>query len=130
MLLVLCSISIAAEEKNERTIEYYKDFPSEGVTFFEKMKTCSKAKYLPSLESVYGKTKNGKCHYSYKVLDKGDYVEYHCMLPMQTSLAYATTSLDIIEYSSKGIDELADERLKQNNQILKIIYDYCKIKVK
>ena len=112
----------------ERQITYYTDLPPEGIKFYKKMAVCSPATYLPSMETVYGKTRDGRCHYSYKQYYKGDLTEFHCVMPMQVVIGYATTSLDIIEYYNTNHD-LANERMLQNNEIRKLMLDYCARKV-
>lgn len=107
-----------------RTLEYYKNLDETGVNFITKLQTCSKAKNPKSKEAIYGKTKNGRCHYSYKKLEQGEYVEHHCIIPLKTALGYSTTAQDVIDYS-ESYPEIAAERLKQNNEIGKIILDYC-----
>ncbi len=114
----------AGDDISTRSIDYYRSFGTQDTNFLYKLKTCTKAKNSGTKETVYGKTKNGKCHYSYRKLKEGEYVENHCIIPMQTAIGYSTTALDVIEYSEHYPD-LAEERLQQNQEIGKIILDYC-----
>ena len=131
LLCIICLscglISFAEDILQEKTEDFYKNLSAEGVKFYDRMRSCSPAKFSETQEAVYGKTKNNKCHYSYKIREKGETVEYHCIVPLQTSLAYATTSLDVRDFS-ESFPEVAQERLKQNAEIRKIIHDYCKKK--
>lgn len=125
LICLICTLaSFAARESESATAAYFSALSPSGVKFFERMRSCSPAKYEENLEFVYGKTKNGKCHYSYKQLIGDEYTVYHCMLPMRVALAYATTALDAKDFSEEH-PELADERAKQNAEIKKVLQDYC-----
>ena len=121
----LLSGMLFAEE--EKDISFFTNLDNNGVKFLTKMQTCSPAKYSETKETIHGKTKNGNCHYSYQMFKDGDLVENHCIIPMKVVLGYATTALDIIEYS-EGYQDIASQRHEQNREIRKIMLDYCKIK--
>ncbi|MBQ8476602.1 hypothetical protein IJ531_06025 [bacterium] len=127
LFAVAISTSQAAFE--ERTESFYSNMTDEGVAFYKKLKSCTPAKYKESKESVYGKTKTGQCHYSFKEYYKGDLVDYDCFMPMSVAIGYATTALDVYEYT-KDPSALAYQRLVQNNEIRKVMRDYCKMRIK
>ena len=124
----ILTIGVCCAAFSERTMEFYSGLPREGVNFYQKLQYCIPSKYEPTMETIYGVTKDGRCHYSYKEYVRGDLTEFHCIMPMQVAIGYATTSLDVNEYSGYNIG-LAAERLLQNNEIRKIMLDYCKRKV-
>ncbi|MBR2068258.1 MAG: hypothetical protein IJ877_00715 [Candidatus Gastranaerophilales bacterium] len=113
----------------DRTEDFYRSMPDDGVKFYTKIRTCTPAKFASSKEAVYGKTKDGRCHYSFKFLKEGKDVENHCFLPMSVAVGYSTTALDVREYAETN-SELSSQRIKQNNEIRKIMYDYCKLNIK
>ena len=121
--LTLSAFGAYNTEFKERTMDFYSDMPSSGIEFYKKMQTCSPAVFEETDERVYGKTKNGICHYSYKLYYKGKLTEYHCYMPTRVALAFASTGLDVYGYS-KNDSTLAQERLKQNNEMKKIMFDY------
>lgn len=98
----------------------------DGIYFYKNLERCSPAVYDATNEKVYGITKDGKCHYSYKQLYNGSYVENHCILPMAVVLGYGSTALDVVDYSYTDV-KMATDIIQQNNEIRKILLDYCKI---
>ena len=120
-LICLFSASVClALEYIDRSQDYYTGMDKKGVVFLQKFQTCSPAKYND--EILYGKTKDGKCHYSYKEEDE----VVHCYMPMQVAIGYSTTAQDVIDFAEEYAS-IADERLNQNNEIRNLMLDYCKI---
>jgi len=108
----------------------FSDLDNNGTVFLLKFQTCSPAKNEVTKEVIHGKGKNGMCHYSYKETNEnGSETEYYCIMPMQIAIGYATTALDVFDYAKSNPD-ISLERLNQNNEIGKIMQDYCKMVVK
>ena len=114
----------------EKTQDYFTNLDNNGTVFLLKLQTCSPAKNDATGEVVHGRGKDGMCRYSYKETNEnGDSTEYYCVMPIQIAIGYATTGLDVFDYSKSNPD-ISLERLKQNNEIGNIMQDYCKIVVK
>ena len=95
------------------------------------MAKCQKAKLPETTEKIFGVTKNGKCHYSFEEWQKGKIVNYDCIIPMKTAIGYAPTMLDVIDKDFKEANsEVASQRQEQNMEMIKIIHDYCKLRLK
>ena len=94
-----------------------------GQVFMKRFQSCLPAKYETDEAEVLGRVRNGSCIYVYKDQKSND--RYYCALPMQVVIGYTSTMLDSIEYAS-NYPEIAEERTKQNNEIKKIMHDYCK----
>ena len=112
---------IAQSNAEDRNLEFYSEAADNIALFYTKMQKCSPMNIKGFNEKIYGRTKNGLCHYSYTENE----VEHHCLLPMKVALGYGSTAYDTIDYSKNSESTLADERLQQNNEIRKIMYDYC-----
>ncbi len=151
LLFVLsASISVCYGLFEPRSVEFYSGLSDNLTNFYDKLKTCSPASSEITKEYVYGKTKNGKCHYSFKEYDKGELKQFQCMLPFNVSYGYATSSLDIIneikkinsasgivgdgaDYNNQayaGYSINPEEAVAENNEIRKLLRDYCIIKTK
>ena len=131
-IFTICILSVTGafcEDNTERTQEYFAKLDNNGIRFLTKLQTCSPAKNLETKEVIYGKTKNGNCHYSFEQKTDGELIQNHCIVPMKVMLGYASTALDVNEYSN-GYPDIAKQRFEQNTEIKKIMLDYCKNKVK
>ena len=128
LLCIACLTLSSFAEYNtfieDREPDFYTSLSSEGYDFYKKMQSCTPGKFEQTEETVYGKSKNGTCHYSYKLYYNGILKEYHCSLPMKVTLGYASTAMDAHEYADKD-EEVAKDRVDQNNEIRKLMLDYC-----
>ena len=96
--------------------------------FYAKMTTCSPAKLSETKETVSGKNNNGTCKYSVTLFGEKGYETHYCSLPMSVALGYATTMLCYIDNSSEEEKGRRDICFNQNQEILKIMSDYCTVK--
>ena len=133
LIFTICLISLFMNVSNaefeDRTADYYTELDNNGLMFLLKMQSCKPATNEATKEVIHGRTKGGSCYYSYNDTYKNRPVVYDCVIPMRVMVGYATTAYDVYDYS-KGNPEISNERLSQNNEIRKIMQDYCKMKLK
>lgn len=102
--------------------------PAKIESFYRKLEKCTPAKIQSDGEKVaiYGKTKNGKCHYSYTVSHEDEIVPVQCMFPMSVAVALSSINLDMLdtEYAERA-PGISEERAKQLQEIANIAKDYC-----
>ena len=119
-----------------RTEEFYRKLHEElldSEAFYVKFAKCQPAKLkiysenkMVTDEVVYGKTKSNRCHYAQKQILKGETYMLDCTLPMSISIGFATSAYDALEYMDKYSEKSA-ESIRQNQEISKVLADYCKL---
>ncbi len=130
--LFISGLCVAENTYKDRNEDMMSSIIEKNSDWFKRLGGCKPARatfktdYGDMKLAIYGKTKNGKCHYADSVYYRGEITPIQCVVPMPVALALSTTALDSIDDNfEQQAQNIKAERKAQFMDIYKMTQDYC-----